>query len=174
MKKSCPSIFPLLAFLLVFPFFLHRKWRVARRLVILRKPHEIFPYLNDLKNWPLWTEWARKQNIRFSYSGEPNGVGAVQHWETGCLNGVLKITHALQDERVAYDLDINHGKCSLEGVLALEPLGESTRITWMCKWESTGNPYARYLDLFYKWRLNHDFEAGLENLRNLVEGQSRA
>jgi hypothetical protein len=160
--------------LLALPFFLHKKWRVARRIIIHAKPGAIFPHLNDLRNWPLWTEWARRGEMQFSHGGPESGVGAVQFWDTGRLNGVLKIVQSHPDERIAYELDVQAGKYRLDGAIALEPIGESTRVTWMCRWESGSNPYSRYLDLYCKWRLNHDFEAGLENLRDLVENPSRA
>ena len=174
MKKSSTGLFPLAVFLLAFPFFLRRKWRVARRIIIPVKPQQIFPFLNDLRNWPLWTEWARRSDIRYSYGDKTSGVGALQQWETCRMNGVLKIVQIVQDERVVYELDVNHGKCRVDGVIALEEIDGSTRVTWLCKWESGPNPYGRYLDLIYKLILKRDFQAGLENLKDLVNERSHA
>ncbi len=171
MKK--PSILPLLGFLIVFPWFYTRRPRVARRTVIHAKPPEIFPFINDLRNWPLWTEWARRDEMHFSYSGSPAGVGAVQRWESGCMSGEMRIVKSVEDDHIAYDLDINQGKYHLEGVLALEAVGEYTRATWVCKWELSRNPYARYLDLFFMWRIGRDFSAGLHNLAELIEKRLR-
>jgi Polyketide cyclase / dehydrase and lipid transport len=155
------------------PFFLPRRPRVVRRILIRAKPAEIFPFLNDLRNWPLWTTWARRDNIHFSYDGAPSGIGAVQRWEARSLEGVLKITQSVPDERVVYDLTMGHGRYFMEGVLSLESFGELTRVTWLCKWHSGPNPYMRYIDLAFKWRIGRDFGAGLENLRQLVEDRSR-
>src|SRR5438477_12747671 len=110
------------AFALVFPFFINRRIRVFRRAVIRAKPPEIFPFINDLRNWPLWTEWARREDIHFSYDGLPAGVGAIQRWENNRMSGEMKVVQSVDDQRVTYDLDIDHGKYLLEGVLALEPV----------------------------------------------------
>ncbi|MEI8342944.1 MAG: SRPBCC family protein [Verrucomicrobiota bacterium] len=174
MKKSCPNLFPLVVSLLLIPFFLHRKWRVVRRIIIHAKSKEIFPYLNDLQNWPLWTEWAMRDDVHYSYGDVKAGVGAVQNWETRRMSGTMKIIQSVQDERVVYDLDLNHGKCRLEGVLSLEEIDGSTRVTWLCKWESGPNPYRRYLDVVYKLLLKRDFQLGLENLRDLVGNRQQA
>ena len=174
MKKSHFPILPLLGVLLVFPLFYKRRPRVARRAVIHAKPSEIFPFLNDLRNWPLWTEWARRDEMHFSYSGPPAGVGALQRWEGCCMTGEMRLVQSVQDERIAYDLEINHGKYNLDGVLALEPEGDFTRVTWLCKWELSRNPYARYLDFFFMWKIGRDFSAGLENLTELIEKRHHA
>jgi hypothetical protein len=169
MKKSNPNIFPLAAILLLlFPFFLRRKWRVAQRIVIHAKPQQIFPYINDVRNWPLWTTWAQRDGIRYSFGELTAGAGAVQKWETRRMDGVMKIVRSVQDQRVVYALDVNEGQCRHDGVIALEEIDGSTRVTWLCKWESGPNPYGRYLDVFYKVVLKRDFLAGLENLRDLV------
>jgi len=174
MKKSRSSFFPLVVALLLLPFFLHRKWRVVRRIIIHVPPPQIFPYLNDLQNWPLWTEWAMREEVRYSYGEATAGVGAIQKWETRRMSGTMKIVQSVPDERVVYELDINHGKCRLDGVLSLEEIDGSTRITWLCKWESGPNPYGRYLDVLHKLLLKRDFQAGLENLRDLVNNRQSA
>src|SRR5450432_2886539 len=174
MKKNYFRGLPLLLFLLIFPWFYKKRPRVARRVIVRAKPQEIFPLLNDLRNWPLWTEWARRDGIHFSYDGSPAGVGAIQRWQTGRMKGVMRVTQSVPDDRVAYDLDINHGHHRFDGVLALEEIGEYTRVTWACKWELNANPYLRYLDLFMNWMLRRDFEAGLQNLKDLVESPHRS
>ena len=172
MKKSSSGIFPFVVLLLVFPFFLRRKWRVARRIIIHAKPREVFPFVNDVRNWPLWTEWGRQPDIRYSFPGETTGAGAVQQWETRRMNGELRIVRSLPDERIVYDLDVNGGKYRFDGVISLEEVGGSTRVTWLCKWQSGPNPYGRYLDIVCKLMLKRDFQAGLENLRDLVNSRA--
>lgn len=174
MKNTPRHLFALAVFLLIFPLFLTRRPRVVRRILLRAKPPEIFPYLNDLRNWPLWTEWARRDEVHFSYDGAPAGVGAIQRWESSRTNGKIRIVHSALDERVTYDLDMGNGRYKIDGVLALEPIGEYTRVTWLCKWSLNPNPYRRYFDLFLTRMMGHDFAAGLENLKDLVENRHRA
>ena len=156
------------AFLLALPWFLSRRPRVARRAILPGRPADIFPLLNDLRHWPRWTEWSRRDEMHFSYDGAPAGVGAVQQWSSRQMDGVLRIVQSVTDERIAYELDMADGKYHLEGALALEPVGASTRVTWICKWRGNVNPYARYIDLVFMWWIGRDFDRSLENLRHLL------
>jgi hypothetical protein len=158
----------------VLPFLMNRRIRVARKLLIDASPAEIFPFLEDLRNWPLWTAWARREPMQYSYSGPERGKGAAQHWETADMEGVLTITQSTQDEHIAYNHELAAGRYQLEGVIALEPVGSMTRVTWISQWRSNDLPWLRYADLFYKFTLRRDFDAGLQNLRALVEEARRA
>lgn len=169
MNKIHLRLLAVAAVLLALPLFLSRRPRVARRAIIRGTPAELFPFINDLRNWPLWTEWSRREEMHFSYEGEPAGVGATQQWSSRQMDGTLRITQSVRDERIAYDLDLAHGRYHLEGAFAFEPLGANTRVTWICKWHGAPNPYARYIDLVFRWWIGRDFEHGLANLRTLVE-----
>lgn len=174
MKRNCPGIFALLAFLVVFPLFLRRKWRVVRRIIIPAPPAEVFPFLNDLKTWLLWTEWARRNGMEFSNGAMTSGVGAVQEWRSHRMSGTIRIVQSVPDDRVVYEFEVQPCECRIEGVIALEAIGGNTRVTWLCKWESSPNPYARYIDLVSKLILKRKLDAGLENLRELVTRRSQA
>ncbi|MDP9291319.1 MAG: SRPBCC family protein [Verrucomicrobiota bacterium] len=171
MKSRYFPLLGALGFLLVFPFFLSRKTRVLRRKIIRAAPAEVFPFINDLRNWPRWTEWNRRDDFHFTYDGPPSGIGATQRWENSRGDGSLKVVQSVENERVTYDLEMNRGKYHLEGLIALEPLGAVTRVSWLCKWQSGTNPYNRYRDLFFKVVIGRDFEAGLENLKGVIENQ---
>ena len=164
MKKSLPSLF--LLFLLVFPFFLRRKWRVTGQINIPAKPPEIFPYLNDLRNWPLWTEWATPDKIEYSYGALTAGTGAEQTRETRKMKAIIRITQSVLDSRVAYTVAMEQG--TIEGAIGLEETEAGARVTWFYKWESGPNPYGRYLDAYHRLLLKRDIKAGLENLRHLI------
>lgn len=174
MKTRCLPLFGALGFLLLLPFFLPRRTRVLRRKIIQASPNEIFPFINDLRNWPRWTEWNRREEIHFTYDGSTQGIGATQRWDAPRKGGVLKIVQSVENERVTYGLDLHCGNQHLEGLLALEPLGVVTRVSWLSKWESGPNPYVRYRDLLLKVFIGRDFEAGLENLKSVVEKQAVA
>jgi len=175
MKKNCSGFYALLAFLLVFPLFLRRKWRVARRIIIHATPAEIFPFINDLKNWPLWSAQSCCEGRReYTYGAVTSGTGAALEWKTRRMSGAMKIVQSVQDDHVAYELELQPCKCTIEGVIALEEIDGSTRVTWLCKWESGSNPYLRYIDVIAKIFLKRELAAGLENLRKLATGVSQA
>ncbi len=169
MNRIHLRLIALVSFFLALPWFLSRRPRVVRRAVMRGNPADIFPLLNDLRNWPLWTDWARCEEMRFSYDGAPAGVGATQRWSSRKMDGALHITQSVPDERVAYDLDLTDGKYHFEGVLSLEPIGANTRVTWVCSWVALANPYTRYIDLVFVWMIGRYFERSLTHLRELVE-----
>src|SRR5439155_24004587 len=115
--------------------------------------------------------WNRREEINSSYDGPTSGIGSVQQWSSRKMEGTLRITQSVPDERIAYTLDMAQGRYRLEGVIALEPVGDAhTRVTWLARWDNgSANPYARYLDLLCTWWMGRDFSAGLENLRELAE-----
>jgi hypothetical protein len=169
--KSLRARFLLLAmFLLIFPFFLRRRPRVERRITILAPPSAIFPYLNDLRNWPLWTAWNRREEMHFTYDGAPSGEGAEQRWQGCKMDGVMRIAKSEPDERIDYELEIDGGAYQIVGRIELHPDGACTRLVWKCAWDRAANPYRRYFDQLMRWMIGRDFAESLANLKAVVEG----
>lgn len=162
-------LFLIATFLLVFPFFLRRRPRVERRITILARPETVFPFLNDLRNWPLWTAWSQQQGIDVSFGEVTRGEGAEQHWQGRRMEGTLRIVKSEADHRIDYEVEINGGAYQLVGRIELQPDGACTRLLWKCAWDRAENPYRRYFDLLLRWMLRRDFAAGLVNLKTLVE-----
>jgi hypothetical protein len=155
--------------LLVAPFFLKRRSRLVRRIIIRGRPSEIFPYLNDLRNWPRWTKWGRDEEAHYSYSGPETGARSEQKWRTRRMRGETRLLQSVPDEQVAYHANIQDGRFHSDGILTLEPVGDVTRVTWLVRWDVGPNVYARYKSLFIKWFAGRDFQAGLTNLKELIE-----
>jgi len=110
-----------ITFLLVFPFFLRRRPRVERRITILAPPSTIFPFLNDLRNWPLWTVWDRREAIDYEYGPVTAGDGAEQRWASRHMSGVLRIVKSERDERVDYELEMGEDTYQLVGRIEIAP-----------------------------------------------------
>ena len=159
----------LAAFLLIFPWFLRRRPRVQSKVTICMPPTVIFPYLNDLRNWPLWTVWSHRGRMHYSYSDSSIGTGAVQRWRGGRFSGELRIVRSEPDSRIDYELRITRGAYELFGRIELEADGACTRVTWKAVWERPANPYHRYFDLFLQLKLRRDFTRSLEQLRDMIE-----
>jgi len=153
---------------LVFPFFLRRRPRVERRVTILAPPASIFPFLNDLRNWALWTEWNRRYEIDYAYGEKTAGEGATQEWETSHIDGSLTILRSETDSKIDYELQLD-GQRRILGRLELHPDGACTRVTWRCVWDRAENPYRRYIDLLLLRLIGRDFQHSLENLKEIVE-----
>lgn len=169
MKSFRSRLFLFAVFVAVFPFFLRRRPRVERRITILAPPSAIFPFLNDLRNWPLWTVWDQREEIDYEYGPVTAGEGAEQRWASRNMSGALRILKSERDERIDYELTMGDGAYQIAGRIELHPDGACTRLLWKCAWELSRNPYRRYFDLALRWMMRRDYAAGLENLKQLVE-----
>src|SRR5215210_6903923 len=110
MKALQNKLIVLGGLLLILPRIFSRKYRVVRRALIRARPQQIFPLINDLRNWPRWTAWSKREKMHLSYEGEPAGVGAIQNWKTSSMEGTLRIVQSQPDSRIAYDLSMCDGK----------------------------------------------------------------
>ena len=173
MKSLRTRLLLFVAFLLVFPFFLRRRPRVERRVTILAPPSAIFPFVNDLRNWPLWTAWNRRETIDYEYGATSAGDGAEQRWASRRMSGVMRILKSERDERIDYELEMGDGAYQLVGRIELHPDGACTRLVWKCAWDLAKNPYRRYFDLAMRWMIRCDFAEGLENLKALAESAAK-
>jgi hypothetical protein len=151
------------------PFFLPRRPRIARRILIRADRSHIFPLLNDLRNWPRWTAWNQRQEIEYRYDGPPAGAGAAQDWHSANHSGILHVTQSHKGERIAYTFMMDD-RWLLEGAISLEEIApHQTRVLWIARWKGAARPWARYCDLMMMFWIGRDFSAGLENLRRLAE-----
>jgi uncharacterized protein YndB with AHSA1/START domain len=168
-KRPSSRLLAVAAFLIVFPFFLRRRPRVERRITILAPPETIFPFLNDLRNWPLWTAWSRREDIHYSYGEIAEGPGAEQNWNNRKMDGVMRILKTEPGQRIDYELTMQNEKYRIFGRMELHADGECTRVVWKCVWDLAENPYRRYFDLLMRWMIRSDFAEGLANLKAVVE-----
>jgi hypothetical protein len=156
-------------FLLIFPWFLRRRPRVQSKVTICMPASVVFPYINDLRDWPLWTVWSHRERMHYSYSESSVGAGAVQRWRGARMSGELRIVRSEPDSRIDYELRINGGQYELFGRIELHEDGACTRVVWKAVWERARNPYRRYLDLLLQFMLRRDFAKSLEHLRDMLE-----
>jgi hypothetical protein len=169
MNKTQIRLSALALVLGIAPLFLPKRPRIARRILIKADRAHIFPLVNDLRNWPRWTAWSKRQEIEYHYDGPPAGPGATQHWRARGHSGVLHMTQSHEEERIAYTLTMGD-RWLLEGAISLEEIApHQTRVLWIARWQGAALPWARYRDLLMMMWIGHDFSAGLESLRNLAE-----
>jgi len=162
------------AFLLVFPFFLRRRPRVERKITIVEPPEAIFPFLDDLRNWPLWTAWNRRDEIHYTYGKIAQGTGAEQFWSSHRMSGRMRILKTELNERIDYEVLMEGSDQPVLGRIELHADGACTRVIWKCAWDLAENPYRRYFDLFLRWMIRSDFTEGLANLKAVVESTDRS
>ena len=154
--------------LLIVSLFLPSKYHVERSVVIKAPTATIFPWINNPSRWPEWTAWTTEKDptLTYAYSGPVEGAGAASEWTSQKMgSGSMKFTSADPQKGIRFDLSFDGGKFQSKGALLLDPVGDSTKVTWSNDGELGGNPIFRYLGLFMDKMVGRDYEEGLEKLR---------
>lgn len=145
---------------------------VERARVIDAPPAAIMRSLTDLERWQEWEPWGRSDpGMRVSYGEARRGVGASYAWsgeKTG--EGRMEIV-AIEPLSVEYRLSFGgrDGEPA-RSEIQLEPEGPSkTRVIWSFEAEFGSNPVSRLVGLLVDDMLGRYYEAGLENLEEVVE-----
>lgn len=164
----------LFVLLLVGSYFLPSTFTVTRSATIKAGHNLVFPYVNNLKKWDLWTAWNKEKDptLTLHFSAQTEGAGSVQTWEAKDLgNGKLTITESFPLEGVKYDL-IMGNKFHINGHIRLTPSDtdtNSTQVEWIQSGSMGSNPIFRYFGMFLDKWLGADMEEGLTKLKTIVE-----
>jgi hypothetical protein len=148
-------------------------FRVERATSINAPPDKIFPFVNNLRAFALWSPYEKKDpGMQRTYSGAPLGKGAVYEWDgdKNVGSGRLAIADSSPPSKVTMHLEMLR---PLEAHNIVEftftPKGDATDVTWAMNGRV---PYiAKILHVFINVdrMVGQDFEAGLANLKAVAE-----
>jgi len=151
-------------------------YRLTRSTTIAAPAAEIFPHVNDLRQWEDWSPWAKLDpNAKVTFEGPPAGPGAVFHWsgndKVGA--GTMTITASRPNERVATRTDFAkpfEGTSHSEFIFS--QIGDQTNVIWTMT--GTHNFIGKAMCLIYSMEqmVGPDFEKGLVQLKQMSEGKS--
>lgn len=147
---------------------------VEREATIAAGPELVFPYVNDLRRFNLWSPWARLDpQMTTAFEGPDSGVGARYSWQgnRNVGSGRLTVTESLPGEKVGMRLEFFEPFAATNEVLfKLSPEGSGTRVSWAL---SGHKDFASKLgSVFFDMEdmIGKDFEKGLASLKSLAEG----
>jgi hypothetical protein len=174
LKKILIGIVVVVLLLVGGAFLLPSSYHVEREVVIAGDSEDVFPHINNLKNWNVWTPWSveRFPKMQVTYTGPEAGVGAESSWtDEDNGDGRMVITKSDPEEGIVYDLFFE-GMPKSTGAIELEETGgdaDTVRVTMAMDGEMGNNPVSRYFGLLMDSFLGVDFETGLANLKRTVE-----
>ncbi len=151
-------------------------YSVSRSALIPAAAAEIFPFVNDFRQWPKWSPWETiDPTMERTYSGNDAGVGAKYAWKGNrkAGAGTMEITGSQDFERITIRLEFSKPfKAVNPTVFTFLPEGEATRVTWSMTGETTG--IARVFAMFMNMdkMVGGDFEKGLAGLASAVATRS--
>ena len=173
LKKAALVVAALVVVLLVYAATRPDTLHVERAAGVKAPPEEIFPLISDFHRWTSWSPYEKRDPaMKRTYSGAPQGKGAVYEWEGNSEvgQGRMEITDTADPSRVTIKLDFIK---PIEGhnvaEFALVPQGGTTNVTWSMDGPS---PYlGKLIGVFVNMdrMIGTDFEAGLANLKAIAE-----
>lgn len=146
---------------------------LQRATTIHAPPEKIFGYINDFHQWSAWSPWEKVDpNMQRTYSGAPNGVGAVYAWSGNSKAGAgrMEIKNVASPLNAQIALDFTK-PFETNNVIEfmLEPKGDTTGVTWVMRGPL---PFvSKVMTVFVSMDalVGKDFEAGLANLKAAAE-----
>jgi uncharacterized protein YndB with AHSA1/START domain len=147
-------------------------FRVQRTVLINAPPDKVFPLINDIKAWTVWSPYEKKDPaMKRAYGAVTAGKGATYAWE-GDKNvgqGSMEIVES-SPRKIVLKLDfLKPFEAHNIGEFVLEPKGDSTSVTWAIYGPS---PYmSKVVGTFMNIddMIGRDFEKGLADLKAAAE-----
>lgn len=149
------------------------EFRVTRSASFAAPPAAVFAHVNELQKWQAWSPWAKKDpQMKQSYAGPAAGVGAIVSWQGNkdVGEGRMTIVESRAGERIGIKLEFFKPFAATNSAeFAFRPEGGRTTVTWSM--QGSNNFVGKALGLFVDFdrMIGADFEAGLANLRAVVE-----
>jgi hypothetical protein len=178
MKQLLPPIACALAIAIVvvlgFAAIKPATFRVERKTLITAPAAVIFPYLEDLHRWALWSPWENVDpGMQRRYAGAAHGPGAIYAWHGDKKVGAgrMTITDITPNERVALALEFLEPMASHSHVVySLKPVGHDTEVSW--EMDGPNNFVGKIISVFADMdgMIGDQFDTGLKNLKRVAEG----
>ncbi|MBK9142631.1 MAG: SRPBCC family protein [Candidatus Melainabacteria bacterium] len=147
--------------------------KVERSETISASAEEIFPKINNLRNWSSWSPYEELDpKMKRTFGGPEAGPGAAYSWDGNddVGQGSMEITKIEEPNKVYIDLHfVRPFKGDNKVVFSLEPEEDATKVTWAMEGES---PFiCKVMQVFMDMdeMCGRDFSKGLRKLRDQVE-----
>ena len=149
------------------------KLRVERTATIKAPAETIFPLINDFRKWRTWSPYETKDPaMKRTYGGAESGKGATYAWDgdRNVGSGRMEILDVSAPQKIVIKLDFFtpfEGHNTAE--FTMLPQEDGTHVTWLM--HGPANFMSRLIQVFINLdnMIGKDFEAGLANLKKVVE-----
>jgi carbon monoxide dehydrogenase subunit G len=109
-------------------------FRVQRSASIKAPPDKIFPFINDFRQWPVWSPFEKiDPDMKRTYGPVTAGKGATYGWDgnKNIGSGSMEILDAPVPQRVTIKLDFTRPfEAHNIAEFTLVPSGDTTNVTW--------------------------------------------
>jgi uncharacterized protein YndB with AHSA1/START domain len=166
------ALLVMVLFVLAVGMLLPARFSVARSVEIAGSADQVYGLIASPREWTRWSAWNRRDpQMAIDFSGPERGSGAGWAWKSRSEGkGRMQFTQAVAGQRIEYALAFDDLGMQSHGALTIDPAGDRVRVNWTNEGDLGTSPVARWFGLFMDRMVGPDFEAGLRNLKALVEG----
>ena len=166
-------ILGLIAALLVIAALMPKNYNIEKSTIIKKRAADVMNKVGDLNSYSQWNPWQQMDpTAKATISGAPKTAGHTYAWQ-GKKTGVGSLTlNSFDDKHLHFDLEfLKPWKSKAKDNWLFEPWGDGneTKVTGQNSGELPW-PIARLMSPMINKNLNHQFETGLSNLKQLCEG----
>lgn len=149
------------------------EFQVTRSATIVAPAPAVFVQVNELRKWPAWSPWAKKDpQMKQAYEGPPAGTGAVTSWvgNKDVGEGRMTIVESRPAELIRFKLEFLEPFAATNSAeFTFQPEGGGTRVTWTMQGQSNFIGKALHLAFDFDKMIGADFEQGLAGIKRIVE-----
>ena len=148
-------------------------FRVSRSITMNASPEKIFPHVNNLHKWEVWSPWAKLDpNAKNTYEGPTEGVGAGLSWagNNQLGEGRMTITDSQPSSLVRFTLEfLKPFKATNTAEFGFQAQGDQTVVTWVMFGKNNFISKAVGLFMDCDKMVGTQFEQGLASMKQTVE-----
>jgi hypothetical protein len=137
-----------------------------------------FELINDFPQWSAWSPWEKLDpGMKREFSGPGAGPGASYSWSGNkdVGSGRMTIKDSLAPEQIKIALDfLTPFEAHNLTTFSIRSSGAGSTVTWMMDGENNfvSKAFCVFMDM--DKMVGKDFEAGLQNMKQLAEGAAAA
>ena len=177
LKRIFGILFGLIVVAFGIGFLLPAQVHVERQIVINAPPEQVFQLISDFHQWDAWSPWANiDPNATMEVTG--SGVGQKMVWASDNADvgrGSQEITQLAVPTSLTTHLEFD-GQSLADASFNLAPEDGMTRVIWSLDSNVRQNtpflfqPISSYAGLLLDPLVGKDYETGLQNLKQIAEG----
>ena len=147
-------------------------YSVTRSTVIPAPAKDVFPLVNDFREWPKWSPWETVDpDMKRTYSGADSGAGARYAWSGNRKAGAgnMEITESREPEDIRIRLEFTRPFPGVNPTtFTFVPEDGGTRVTWTMtgSHHGIGKVFALFVNM--DKMIGGDFEKGLASLASVA------
>jgi hypothetical protein len=145
---------------------------VEKNITINRPVSEVYGKVADLNNFRKWNPWQQTEpGAASEITGSPDTIGHKYSWEGKKIGiGSFTLANRVTNQSIHFQLEfLKPWKSKADDSWTFSENAGATLVNWRNSGELPF-PVARLMGPIIKKQLNHQFEAGLLNLKKLCEG----